>query len=253
MGKGVHMTHKLSGLGVFVFLAKVVFATNTPTFFYPLTNAGINAVATDSAGNTYLTGTTTGGASLVTTPGAFQTQFTATGQCMDSIGSLPCDDSFIVKLDPTGAVVFATYLGGNGHTSAYTIAVDQQGNVYVAGTTSPPYNAANTFPVTPGAAFTDPATIPGFIAKLNPSGTQLVYSTFIPGVQPASLAIDSGGSAYITGAGVNSDHSGRVPVVAEIGQQFLPRRRRQAERIRFGAGLRHLSFGKRAARQQRRW
>ena len=216
MGKSVDMTHKPSGLSVlfrhrwrvvfpqllaFVFLANVVLA-NTPTFFYPLTNAGINAIATDPAGNTYLTGTTTGGASLVTTPGAFQPQFTATGQCMDSIGSPPCSDSFVVKLDPTGAVVFATYLGGNGIANAYAIAVDQQGNVYIAGTTAPPVNAANTFPVTAGAAFTTPInTWTGFITKLNPSGTQLVYSTLIPLGAPASLAIDSEGSAYVTGAG----------------------------------------------------
>jgi uncharacterized protein (TIGR03437 family) len=185
---------------LFSFLAR---AANSPTFFYTLTNVGINGIATDSAGNTYITGTTPDGTSLLTTPGAFQpAPLPAFGQCQDSIGSLPCDASFVVKLDPTGAVLFATYLAGNGHTTANAIAVDQQGNVFVTGITSPPLDATNTFPVTPGAAFTDPAMTPGFIAKLNPSGSQLVYSTFIPGVQPVSIAIDLRGNACITGAGV---------------------------------------------------
>jgi len=200
--------------------ASALFATNTATFFYPLTNAGINAIATDSIGNTYITGTTTGGASIVTTPGAFQSALPAFGQCQGAIYELVCDASFVVKLDSTGAVVFATYLGGNGHTTANAIAVDQQGSVYVTGITSPPLNAANTFPVTPGAAFTDPATTPGFIAKLNPSGTQLVYSTFIPGVQPVSMAVDPQGNAYFTGDGRIPTTPGAFQVSPKSGTNF---------------------------------
>ncbi len=117
---------------------------------------------------------------------------------------VPCNNSFVVKLDPTGTVVFATYLGGNGDTSATSIAVDQQGNVYVAGTTSEGLGSTNTFPVTPGAAFTNPARISGFVAKLNPAGSQLVYATFIPGATIAALALDSDGNAFVTGSGFPS-------------------------------------------------
>jgi len=78
--------------------------------------------------------------------------------------------------------------------------VDEQGNVYVAGTTSARLNSTNTFPVTPGAAFTDWTRGSGFITKLDPSGSQLVYSTFVPGASVAALALDLDGNAYITGA-----------------------------------------------------
>lgn len=91
--------------------------------------------------------------------------------------------------------MFATYLSGNGGTKANAIAVDPQGNVYIGGTTSAPMGDINTFPVTSGAAFTAGS---GFVTKLNPSGTQLVYSTLIPASVQA-LAIDSLGNAYVTG------------------------------------------------------
>lgn len=182
-------------------------AANLPTFTYLLSDAelsGIEAIVTDSTGNTYILGGTLGGAppSIATTPGAFQTQPTAAQVCgFDGHFPIFCNDSFVVKLDPTGAVVFATYLGGNGDTSARALAVDRQGNVYVAGTTSAGVSSTNTFPVTPGAAFTNFTKGSGFVAKLNPDGSQLVYSTFIPGAFVTALALDFDGNAYITGTG----------------------------------------------------
>jgi len=172
-------------------------AQNAPTFTYS-SQVQILAIATDSASNTYITGTAQPGA-IATTPGAFQSQDNSTGICEIVFPGVPisCIGSFVEKLDPTGAVVFATYLSGSGDTIATAIAVDQRGNVYVGGRTSPQVGIANTFPVTPGAAFTNPG--PGFIVKLNPSGTQLVYSTFIP-ASVGALAVDLEGNAYFTGS-----------------------------------------------------
>ncbi len=142
-------------------------------------------------------------AGLFATPGALQTQDNA-GTCFTGSGTgistYQCDAAFVVKLDPAGALLFATYLGGNGSTLGTAIAVDQQSNVYIAGLTSANSDGANTFPVTPGAAFTDPATGTAFVVKLNPSGSQLLYSTYIPAtLVMAGLAVDPGGNAYITG------------------------------------------------------
>ena len=184
---------------ILALVANVLGAQNLPRFLYsygqtPFNRVGITAIATDAAANTYITGTAPPRA-IATTPGALQPQSQNSGTC-GVINPLPCNGSFVVKLDAAGSVVFATYLPGNGATASYALAVDRGGNVYVGGTTSAPNGGTNTFPVTPGAAFTSGF---GFVLKLNPSGNQLVYSTLIPSSVQA-LAIDAAGNVYITGA-----------------------------------------------------
>jgi Beta-propeller repeat len=154
-------------------------------------NIGISAIAVDAAASTYITGTTFAGG-ITTTPGAFRSQISG-GYCSVSPFPISCVHAFVIKLDPRGGVVFATYLGGSKNDFARAIAVDPQGNVYVAGQPSP------DFPVTPGAAFTNPAGGATFVAKLNPSGSQLVYSTFIPTIEITALALDADGNVYVAG------------------------------------------------------
>lgn len=204
---------------VLLFLAPCVIAQNQPTFSYavpPYTT--VTAMAVDAAGNTYLTGSTTW-VSFPATAGALQTQFSG-GTC-EVLGGFhggplvfPCADAFVIKLDPAGNVLFATYFGGNGsQTVASAICVDASGNVYLGGTTSPNIeNQPDTFPVTPGAAFTNSADDFEFVAKLNAAGTQLVYSTLLP-VNPGStgalrlaMAINPAGDVYIA-----STNAGALP------------------------------------------
>ena len=68
-------------------------------------------------------------------------------------GSRACDDGFVAKINPSGALVYSTYLGGNGEDEVVSVAVDASGNVYVAGNTGspdfPPLRAP--FPQTPVA------------------------------------------------------------------------------------------------------
>ena len=164
----------------------------------------VHAMAVDPAGNIYLTGSTES-ASFPTTPGAVQPKFGG-GVCFalgigpGGSGTFPCDDAFVVKLDPTGKVIYSTYLGGTGLDVGFSIVADGAGNAYVAGTTSTNF-PPNTFPTTPGS----PAAGLGpdaFVAKLNSQGTALMYARILPGAgwSGAAITVDNTGAAYFAGA-----------------------------------------------------
>jgi hypothetical protein len=135
-----------------------------------------SSIAIDSSGNAYITGGTLSG-DFPTTAGAFQTTFQGT------LGS--STDAFATKVNPTGtALVYSTFLSGSTggfQTLGNGIAVDSSGNAYVAGSTS-----TTNFPTTPGAFQTTFGGGGGagdaFVTKLNPTGTALVYSTYLGGL-----------------------------------------------------------------------
>ena len=182
---------------------------NAPRFAFTLPTAdnfGPAAVVVDSSGNTYLAGSVVG-SPLTATPGAYQPQ-NAGGTCYGGEfvpQPIPCRNLFVIKLDPSGAVLLATYLGGTANVDATALAVDSQGNVYVAGTVDGGQTAESpVFPITPGAAFavSNPQATSGnfaFLAKLNASGTQLNYATVIPGVFYPTIAVDGAGEVFFTG------------------------------------------------------
>ncbi|HEU5103458.1 MAG TPA: SBBP repeat-containing protein [Roseiflexaceae bacterium] len=99
----------------------------------------------------------------------------------------------------TPALAYSSYLGGAGDDGAKAVAVDSQGNMYVAGTTySDPF---------PGAAGERRDTN-AFVVKLDPSGTQVIYSTLVGGSddeEGLALAVDSQGNAWITGYTQSAD------------------------------------------------
>jgi uncharacterized protein (TIGR03437 family) len=103
--------------------------------------------------------------------------------------------AFVTKLDPTGQnILYSTYIGGSVYEQANGIAVDQLGNAYVTGTTASP-----DFPTTQGASN---ASVAGaFMLRLNPGGGALGYSEIVTDnmTQPAGIAVDADGNAYITG------------------------------------------------------
>jgi hypothetical protein len=143
-----------------------------------------NSIAVDSAGAAYVTGFT---ASLDFPTTAIQTASGGNG------------DAFVTKLNPAGsAQVYSTYLGGSGLDQGYGIAVDSSGSAYVTGLTGSP-----DFPTTSGAFQTAlGGSGDAFVTKLDPDGTTLVYSTYLGGRDFDSgygIAVDSSGSAYVTG------------------------------------------------------
>jgi hypothetical protein len=151
-------------------------------------------VAIDAAGNAYVTGGTVS-ADFPTSPGAFQTT------------KLGFRNAFVTKLNTAGsALVYSTFLGGSNNDAAAAIAVDASGNAYVTGAADNP-----DFPTTPGAFQTTPGAVgefQAFVTKLNPTGSALVYSTFLGGSSDdgaAAIAIDTSGNAYVTGVTLSTD------------------------------------------------
>lgn len=153
-----------------------------------------NGIAVDAAGSAYVTGTTYG-SNFPTTPGAFDTSFNG------------YYDAFVTKLNPQGtALLYSTFLGGAAPENGYGIALDLSGNAYVIGST---YSA--DFPTTPGAfdsTYNDIDFRDGFITKLNPKGTALLYSTFLGGITDdvgLGITVDTAGNAYTIGVTSSPD------------------------------------------------
>ena len=221
---------------VLIMTVQVAFAAN-PLVVLPasLGSSSIHAATVDAAGNIYVTGSTIGFSSadnhFVPTPGAIQTTFNKGSVCDNQTPSPPCSDAFVAKLNATGELIYATFLGGSGVDEGFAIAVDSVGNAYVtghtyssdfpitanalqktnAGPTVPPFNTSGQLPAPGGDVF---------VAKLNPSGTALLYSTFLGGNNhdwANSISIDAQGSVFIAGGTMSSD----FPVTAGAYAQKL--------------------------------
>ena len=117
-------------------------------------------------------------------------------------------DAFVLKINPEGnAVVFGTWIGGNGFDSASTVSVDLSGNVYLAGSTS-----SLNFPLRNPLQSSRSGPSDAFAVKIDSSGSALIYSTYIGGTgadRANALAVDDAGSVYLTG----DTDSGDFPVV----------------------------------------
>ena len=145
------------------------------------------ALAIDATGNAYVAGDTN------------SANFPTLNAFSSTIGSIDSYDAFVLKLNPSGALLFSTYLGGVGFDTARGIGVDSSLNLYVAGET----NSSN-FPM---QAPVQPSLVAGssdaFVTKLSTAGNTLVYSTYLGGtgfdriLGPKGLAIDSAGNAYV--------------------------------------------------------
>jgi hypothetical protein len=148
----------------------------------------------DRAGNVHVEGET-GSADFPTTPGSFQPAY-AGGDA----------DGFVTKLRPDGRrLVWSTFVGGSGYDGAHDGELDAAGNFYLDG----PTDSAD-FPVTAGAfqgSFGGGPT-DAWVAKLNRTGTRLVYATYLGGEgeeDVLDLTTDRAGNAYIPGPTSSAD------------------------------------------------
>jgi hypothetical protein len=163
-------------------------------------DAGV-ACAVDAGGSLYMDGVTNS-TDFPTTAGAFQRTFKGGGA-----------DGYAAKLSSDGAhLLYSTYIGGSNFDELVSLQVDSSGDVFASGDTS-----STDFPTTPGAYQTSNAGGHGLfcspacdavVLKLDPTGSGLIYSTYLggpgdDGLQP-DLAIDAAGNAYVEGTAFES-------------------------------------------------
>ncbi|HVK39611.1 MAG TPA: hypothetical protein VNA88_13820 [Candidatus Kapabacteria bacterium] len=152
-------------------------------------------IAIDRAGFAYLA-IMTGSTDFPTTAGAFDESFNG--------GSL---DGVVLKLDQTGStLVYSTHLGGTETEDGLDIAVDATGAVFVSGWTD-----SRDFPTTGGviASTYNGGTTDGFVARVEPNGASLGFSTFLGGGSsdhPTSIALDSIGAFFVGGYTESTDY-----------------------------------------------
>jgi hypothetical protein len=154
-------------------------------------------MALDSAGNVYLTGSTTS-TTLPMVGSPFQNALVTTATAAGTVGT----DAFVVKLSPNGQgsadLVYSTYLGGSDLDQGNAIDVDASGAIYVVGTTR-----SGDFPLSASAyAAARWGLTDSFITKLVPGSSTLAYSSFLGGElddDGRAIAVTPGGMIYIAG------------------------------------------------------
>ncbi|MGA2297359.1 MAG: SBBP repeat-containing protein, partial [FCB group bacterium] len=155
-----------------------------------------NGIAIDSYANIYISGSSSSHDYPVTS-GAFQTKF-------GGYNTLDYWTAIVTKLNSTGsALIYSTYIGGNNQDAACGIVIDKNENVFISGITN-----SQNFPVTIGAfqkkirSFDPNDSFCGFVTKLNSTGSDLIYSTYIGGEVGEyvnDMTMDTSGNIFITG------------------------------------------------------
>jgi hypothetical protein len=159
------------------------------------------AIAVDSSGNAYVTGTTYS-RDFPTTPGGFQTTCGGGGNNFSN-----CWDAFVTKLNPDGSgLVYSNYLGGANDDWGIDIALDSSGHAYVIGYTES-LDFPTKYPLQPTILW----PLSAFVTKIDANGSALAFSSYLGGigefasegiylVEPAlGIALDSSSNAYVTG------------------------------------------------------
>jgi PKD repeat protein len=149
-----------------------------------------NAIAVDSSGSAYVAGET------------LSADFPTVNQYQGSLAGTT--DAFVTKLAPAGnTLAYSTYLGGGGGDYGHAIAVDSSGSAYVTG-----YTSSANFPTLNQYQGSLAGTTDAFVTKLTHAGNSLVYSTYLGGGgqdNGNAIAVDSSGSAYVTGETLSAD------------------------------------------------
>jgi hypothetical protein len=165
---------------------------------------GAGSIAVDSAGNVYLTGVTSD-PSFQTTPGTLSP--------VQECDTTPCNSTFVMKVNPSGALVYSTFIPGtaaenlsnslNNVFVAAAISVNANGEATIAGTAGPglPSTAGVVLPTFPSGNLggLDSGSA-GFLLQLNATASAINYATYVPGTDSiGGYAVDSHGNSYVAG------------------------------------------------------
>ncbi|MGA2984524.1 MAG: SBBP repeat-containing protein [Terriglobia bacterium] len=159
------------------------------------------ALALDSSGNAYVTGSTQ------------STDFPTLNPFQLVNDGLY--DAFVTEVSPSGVLLYSTYLGGSLSDYGTGIAVDTSGNVYVSG-----YTFSSNFPTQDAYQSTLAGGSDLFLTKFTPGSSALLYSTYLGGSSldtASAMIMDSTGNIYLTG----STQSANFPVTATAYQSQL--------------------------------
>ena len=211
--------------------------------YLPDTIAKVYSIALDPQGVAYISGTTVSSHAVVVAVSAdgsiFPYTTTLSGSQSDFGGALLVDssgdvvvigqtdspdfpitagvvqphyggayDQFVAKLDPTGKVVFSTYLGGSGGETGGALGTDAAGNIYISGpTTSTDFRTtADSFQSASAVPIWNNSSPGGFLTSLSADGKTLRYSTYVPSPDriggPYSIAVGPAGDVYLLDAGL---------------------------------------------------
>lgn len=212
------------------------------TFLGGSDGEGAHDIAVDASGAVYLVGQTSS-VDFPTTPGVFQPSMRGTA------------DVFVAKLNPSGSLAYATYLGGSAtyHELPLGLALGAGGQVTITGSTH-----SSDFPTTAGAFQTvkgeiDPLLTDSFVSRLNATGTALVYSTYLGGngyEEGRGVTLDASGAAWVVGgtAAVNFPLADPIQAMAsDNGDAFVARLNATGSALHFstylGGGGVDLAFG----------
>lgn len=170
------------------------------------------AIAIDKAGNAYVAGDA-GSPDFPTTSGAFQPS------CVVASLSGFCYSGFIAKLNSLGsALIYSTYFGSPikpDVTYITGLAIDSSGNSYITGPTFSP-----DLPVVNAAQPAYKGSEEGFVGKLNSTGSGLSYLTYLGGSSDdvlQAIAVDTSGSAYVTGYSASTDFPTKNGFQSQLG------------------------------------
>lgn len=159
------------------------------------------AVALDTAGNAYVTGST------------LSTNFPTRNPLQ--LGNAGLSDAFVTEVSPVGALQYSTYLGGSLSDYGTGIAVDSAGNVYVSG-----YTYSSNFPTQSALQSTLGGASDIFLTKFTPGSSALLFSTYLGGSsidQALAMVLDANGNVYLTG----TTQSANFPVTSNAYQATL--------------------------------